>query len=332
MKVLRVGDPHVKVSNLEESRALINFVANVAKFENVDRIEILGDLFHTHAVLRLEIQEFWLWALNLLSDIKETVVLVGNHDLSGDYSSSFSALNVFSLLNKKTLIIVTEPVVLGDIGYVSYVHDNNKFIDLANSVADKGAKVLVCHQTFQGSKYESGFYAADGIPLGEWSERFTHIISGHIHAEQNFGNVIYPGTARWDSISDANQRKGIWTFVHRTGVSSGANGRIQESNFITTENVCSPLKSFSWIYGEPEANWASETGRVTLELVGPSDWIAEQRARFKGKLRIKTKITDSKSSERRKAGINFEDYLKNFYPVTADREGLLKLAKEFQIV
>lgn len=324
--MLRVGDPHVKISNLNESEALMAFVSNVAKFEQVDRIEILGDLFHTHAVIRLEVQEFWTEWLRVLSDICQTVVLVGNHDLSGDYKSRGSALKVFSLMNKPNLIIVDKPVKLGTIGYLPYIHDIKEFIASAEVLGQEGAKVLVCHQTIQGSRYESGFYASDGVPTGKWSELFSAIISGHIHAEQEFENIIYPGTARWDAITDANRRKGIWLFEH-----ANDDGHITSRTFITTENVCSPLKSITYIEGEKEPV-IPENARVSLELVGSSDWVSKEKQKFKGKASIKTKITDIKKLENRKTGSNLEDFLKNVYVSTLDKESLLILAKEYGIV
>ena len=71
MMKLLLGDPHVKKSNLEESQKLMNFVIDVAVSRKVDSIEILGDLFHTHAVKRLEVEDFWIKTLKEVKDEKE---------------------------------------------------------------------------------------------------------------------------------------------------------------------------------------------------------------------------------------------------------------------
>lgn len=325
-RVLRLGDPHAKVSNLDEMKNLVCFVADVANKNKVNRIEILGDLFHSHAVLRLEVQEFWTWALHLLSNICETVVLVGNHDLSGDYGSSFSALSVFTLIKKKNLIIIEKPQCLGCIGYIPYTHDYNTFIDSALALRNGGATVLVCHQTIQGSRYESGIYTPDGIPTGPWSEGYAHVISGHIHAEQKFGNIIYPGTARWDTTADANQRKGIWIYDHDDN-----DGSIKNSEFLSTDKVCSPLLELIYSEGDSEPV-IPENARVSVVLKGSSDWIRKEKVKFKGKVSLKTKFTDVKKLESRKAGKGLEDFIRNLYTTTMDREHLLKLAKEMGIV
>src|SRR5271154_1096110 len=93
LKILRIGDPHAKINNLDEMGRLMDFVLQTAMTHQPERIELLGDLFHTHAVLRLEVQQFWAKYLALLSKHFYTVVLVGNHDLSGNYNSTFSSLS-----------------------------------------------------------------------------------------------------------------------------------------------------------------------------------------------------------------------------------------------
>jgi len=323
MRILRVGDPHAKVNNLSEMTTLMQFVLQTAREHKVDRIELLGDLFHTHAVVRLEVLEFWHLTLRMLASEFETVVLVGNHDQSGDYSKSFSALSVFAE-SIENLIIIEQSTIMGVFGYVPYIHNQEVFINSVQTLADGGANVLICHQTIQGSRYESGFYASDGIPTGEWATRFKHIISGHIHSEQSFENIIYPGTARWDSVVDANQSKGIWLFKH------SEDGTILKSSRISTEKVCSPITELQ--YNEGEVEPVIPEGRVSILLIGTSEWVRKEKEKFVGKAKIRTKFTDTKKTVNRKIGVNFEDFLRNAFPSTMDREHLLALAKEMNIV
>jgi len=317
--ILRVGDPHVRVANIDESDALMSRVAELALSHKVDRIELLGDLFHTHAILRLEVLEFWDNWLDHLSDICEVVVLVGNHDQSGDYNSASHALNVFQRIKKKNLRIVDVAMPIGPIGYISYFHDPAKFVDIANSLVASGARVLVCHQTFNGSRFESGMYAPDGIDPD--LIKADLIISGHIHAQQRFGKVIYPGTARWDTASDANQPKGLWVFEH-----DDQTGAILSEKFISTENVCKPIMSFTYKEGDAGMPDWTPGARVSVELIGSSAWCAQEKEKLKGKCSIKTK------TQNRKAGDNFEQFMSNLFVSTMDKEHLMKLAKELGVV
>lgn len=328
MKVLRVGDPHVKPSNIDESELFLQFILDKARELKVDTIEILGDLFHTHAIIRLEVLEFWHKWLWKLSEEFVTIVLVGNHDIGGDLSSDSHSLSVFVGLNPDKLHIIERPAMIQGIGYLPYIHDNATFIKEANTLAELGAKVLVSHTTYQGSKFENGFYAPDGVDPEQVG--FTLMISGHVHARQRFVTnkgqvVIYPGTGRWDTASDANQEKGLWLVDH------AEDGSIAFEEFLDTKEVCSPIVSVTVREGE-ELPEIPDGTRMRVELIGSSDWIAKQKMALKGRASISTKITDKAKLESRKSGTTLEYFLQNVYVSTMDRENLLKVAKELGLV
>ena len=325
-KVLRVGDPHVKPSNIDESERLLEFVLSKARDLNVDKIEILGDLFHTHAIVRLEVLEFWRKWLPLLAEEFQTIVLVGNHDFSGNLYSTAHALSVFINTHER-LFIIQAPAKIGPIGYMPYIHGNSEFIAAANNLADQGATFLVSHTTYAGSKYDNGMYAPDGVDPDLIDSRITGLLSGHVHAEQQYGRVIYPGTARWDTASDANRRKGIWLFEH------DASGALLGSKFIGTETVCVPLISLEWREGDPAPS-VPEGQRVTVEMIGTSGWIAQQKHLLKGKASVRTKITDSKRPESRQTSRSLEEYILETHKGSKPEvfELLLKFAKEIGVV
>lgn len=321
MKLLRVGDPHVKPSNLEESERLLQFVLETARAQGVGAIELLGDQFHTHAILRLEVVEFWRKWLRALSEEFSTIVLVGNHDQSGNHNSDMHALSVFVSMNPGKLLIVEKPALVQGIGYLPYIHDNAVFVKEANGLADLGAKFLVSHTTYAGSKYDNGMYAPDGVDPDLIDVKLSKLLSGHVHTEQEYGRVIYPGTARWDTASDANKRKGIWVYTHDN------DGSYISRDFISTENVCVPLVSVEWHEGQPEPRF-QDGARVSVELIGTSNWINQQKVNLKTKCSIRTRITDSKRAENRKTGKNLLDYISGTFISTASKDRLIAFAKE----
>lgn len=329
MLILRVGDPHVQVKNIDESEKLMQFVSEKALELKVDRIELLGDLTHTHSVLRLEVLDFWKDWLETLSDICEVVVLVGNHDQSGNANDGLNSLSIFNKLKKRNLKIVEFGTLIGQFAYMPYERDSAKFLEVVNGMAnDHGANVLVCHQTIKGSKYENGFYAPDGVDSELISEKFVNIISGHIHSRQEFGRVIYPGTARWDTVSDANQLKGITYYSHED-----ATGRILDSRFISTEGICSPIIKLVLREGEEDLV-IKENSRTTIELVGSSEWITKQKIKLRGKAHITTKIIDKQKRENRKSGNSLSSFVLQYFEPTngITKESLLKYMQELKIV
>lgn len=326
MKILRVGDPHIRPSNIAEAEKLMQFILETIKKTKVDRLEILGDLFHTHAVVRLEVLEFWDKWLQIFSDIIETVVLVGNHDMGGDYNSKSHALTVFKRIKNERLRIIDKPTIIGIFAYLPYIHSSNVLLESARALASDGAKTLVCHATFSGSQFDNGFYAPEGINPDDIP--FETIISGHIHKEQIIANgkVDYPGTAKWDTASDANEHKGIWLYEH-----DEVTGKTIHRDKISTAKVVTPIMSYKWIEGE-EAPIILEGAKASIELIGSSDWITKQKPKWKGKASISSKFTDKKEKNERKTGNSLENFLNNLYVSTMDRESLLIFAKEIGIV
>lgn len=318
MKILVLGDPHCKPSNLKESEDLMQFVLSKCKELKIDRLEILGDLFDTHTIINLFVFQFWEKWFNKLHDEKiETYVLRGNHDMSGDYSNNYTALQSFSHLNEYIKIVVS-PVKDGPFGYMPYIHDNAEFVEEANSLADQGATILVSHTTYQGSKYDNGMFAPDGVDSDLLDSRLKLLISGHVHSEQEFGRVWYPGTARWLSKSCANRRKGIWLCQH------AEDGKMISKEFISTHEVCTPIVSLVWKQGE-ERPEIPKNSKVDLELVGSSNWVSEQKGELKGQVSLSSKITDIKKSKARKSGKSLYEFLSEHYQAEPEkREKLIK--------
>lgn len=182
MKILRVGDVHCKPNNLEESHKLLQFVLDQALEHKVDVVEFLGDSFDTHDIVRLRVLKFWQHWLTILSDQPfKTRVLIGNHDVTGDYSDPYSALHPFLDLENNNFKIVHEPFLDGVYGYLPYIHSNDEFIEKANALANQGATVLVSHPNYEGAVYDNDTLINKGVSDDSLDSSFHHLIGGHIH-------------------------------------------------------------------------------------------------------------------------------------------------------
>jgi DNA repair exonuclease SbcCD nuclease subunit len=332
MNILRVGDPHIKPSNLEEAEALLYFINDFILEYKPARVEILGDLFHTHAIVRLEVLYFWVEWLDVLlahEDV-EFFVLRGNHDMASDQEHCPSVYSIFKHIRKKNFHYCEYPQVHGPFAYVSYYSDHKKFIEIANNCAlpEHGAKVLICHQTFDGSKYESGIYAPDGIDASKLN--YNLIISGHIHTHQdmmkNGQRILYPGTPKWDTAADANEDKGIWLYEH-----DDSTGAIKHQKLIRTAHVVTKIVKLTWIEGLPLEAIPSGC-KVTVELIGSAKWVEEHKEKLKGHVEIMTNITDRAERKVREPGKNFADFVANKFQTDVNKIELLKYMKGLGIV
>jgi hypothetical protein len=106
-----------------------------------------------------------------------------------------------------------------------------------------------------------------------------------------------------------------------------------DREFISTSGPCIPIISVEWKEGE-EAPQIQEGAKVSIELIGTSAWIAQQKETLKGKASVRTKITDSKNFERRQTGKSLEEFIKGVFKPTAgiDSDRLTQFAKEMGLV
>ena len=315
-KTLVIGDPHVQISNLKDSEKLIDFIINTAIARKVMNVEFLGDLFHTHAVIRIEVIDFWQRSFKkMVASNLNCTVLVGNHDQPGskEKEQEMNALNIFDIHDNFT--IVNKPSEILGTAYIPYMSDRQSFIDAAKKLYDQGAtELLVAHQTFTGAQYENGFFSEEGIDPGLIPQK--QIISGHIHKSQQVGKCFYPGTPKWDTMADANEPKGVWIFTHEDS------GEYVDKEFISTADIVTPIISYDIKEGDvlPEVN-PSARNYVTLE--GKTAWINNIKSKLKN-CNIKIKPTD-RTASKTNSSLSIDKYLESeFEPVAGIEKDELK--------
>lgn len=309
-KVLYVGDPHVQIKNLYDSKNLVDYIIKLAGEQDVDQITFLGDMFHTHAVVRIEVINFWKKALLDISSLgKNIVCLVGNHDQPGSKEKE-QEMNALIALEDLDIYIADKPYFDPDtnISYVPYHSNHELFLNACKELYDQGGKgMLIAHQTFTGAQYENGFFSQDGLDPALVPQE--EIISGHIHKSQQVGKCFYPGTPKWDTMSDANQPKGLYIIDH------GDDGTIRNKKWFSTEDIVTPIKSYEVKEGD-ELPDLKENARNYVVLEGKSAWITRIKKKIKGLANVKVKPTDRAVRVDKKNSSSIEDYLeKEFEPI-----------------
>jgi len=291
----------------------------MANTHNVDKIEFLGDLMHTHAVIRVEVLDFWKKALNRLSFF-EVVILVGNHDQPGSKEKE-QEMNSLNVLKAPAIDIVNRPTIIDGIAYIPYMSDHAAFIKASKDLYDQGAtKLLVAHQNFTVPLY------TDMINPDLVSQEA--VITGHIHEQRQIGKVFQVGTPKWDTMTDANEEKGIWIYEHNE------DGPVKSKLFISTKDVVTPIVKHTLNEGDQEVE-LNEKAKNYIELVGSTAWISLMKKKYKGIAAIKARPTDRKRGiiDRDKA-FSITDYLDTvFKPVDGvSKEDIKNYLKEVSYV
>jgi len=209
IKAVVIGDVHCTADSISDCQSLIELIKTKAQEKSCETLIFLGDLFHTHSVIDSNVLNFWKQTFDdLLSEKYIIYALVGNHDRSSAGSDSGPhALEVFKGYNDN-LKIVDSPIQIDkNIWAIPHYYHNDFFLSTLNNVHQ--ASTIFTHATFDGSQYDNGFYAPDGIDVSNYPHTF---ISGHLHTQHSLNNFIYTGSPRWLTASDANNPKSIWYF------------------------------------------------------------------------------------------------------------------------
>ena len=302
MRFLFVGDPHVTVEELPDCQNLLNLVFDTYEKENPDKVIFLGDLHHNHALVRVEVTDFWIKNLSRFNKDK-VVLLVGNHDRPNDSSATAHALQAYRGLGK---VVERLEILYEHIAVAPYYPSNYRLIeDVALLKKTNKIDTLICHQTFDGSKFESGFFAPEGLDpvlLG-----IDLVISGHIHTRQTLnwcsGDIEYIGSPRWRTIADSNEIKGLCIY----------DTVMNDFDFIDTSTACSPIgrgsvTDVSQLDSIPYVN--NPKARLHIDVPGPKAEVEIQTALIKAKL-PKAKIRPVYTDETKKASVTESEGIHN---------------------
>lgn len=268
-----VGDPHVVVEELDECRRLAAFILEKQRLHPEATTILLGDLYNNHANIRVEVMAFW---DQFFADATKTIALVGNHDRPHHGDSRTHSLMAHA--KHPGVQVVDKPVAVDGIGLFPYMETPEAFAEALKAVGD--IKYLICHQTFQGARYEAGFYAPDGVPT-ESLPAGLQVISGHIHSPQKVGDrVWYPGAPRWRSVADANIDR--FVYLVRLDLTSSLSPMVVEQ-WPTETAGCTPIR-IQTVETMTEVEAVTVTPGLRVQLQGDEAFVrkAEKALKEKG--------------------------------------------------
>ncbi len=303
-RYLFVGDPHAEPHDLPDARALADFIWRCAKRTGAT-VLIAGDLYHTHAIIHAEVQYFW-WGFleELRHDKIKSVLIKGNHDAPGTHGSLATPL----LTHYDQAVVVSPgPLVQDNILFCPYT-DGKTLVLWSEKFPECGT--LVCHQTFDGSRYENGFFAGDGVDPNLIKQK--RIISGHIHTPQEFGKVWYPGAPRWRTLSDANIDRAIWLLEFDD------NGHLVKRTPFDTGDDCRRIHHFVDTPATPVVVTPNPKDEYRVDLHGPQAWIDERLPYYQGWAKVRATRTDGRTEvvvkESEGVGVALEKYVDAYQP------------------
>lgn len=324
-RFLWVGDPHAEAQDLADCQALADYVVGLA-VEHDATVILAGDLYDTHAIIHADVQLFWWDFFQALRQHEVSVIVIkGNHDQPGVVGSRATALLAHV---KQATCVLYGPKVLGsNLLFCPYASGDQL---LAWSQEHPECRTLFCHQTFDGSVYDNGFFAGDGVDPNLIKQKL--VISGHIHTPQHFGKVWYPGAPRWRTLSDANVNRAVWLLEF-----SDEGDLVKKTSF-DTGVVCrriifeedSPTDPIDLV----KVPAAKDEWHVTIK--GPAAFVEERLPLFEGRARIRTVRTDARAvvrvRESEGVAVAFNKFLDGFEPRRGTSKDVLRDLAQDRIV
>ena len=207
MRILFIGDPHIKTDNHDEIDILLLQLETICDDEKVDQIVIGGDLMHYHERIFTQALNKTLEFVRRLSIKCPVDILVGNHDMINNqqFLTSNHWLNVFHSFHNVTVIDKPLKRISGEFVYLlcPYVFPG-RFIEALETVELdwKTCHLIFAHQEFKGCKMGS-IISSEG---DDWKIEYPQVISGHIHDNQKINNIYYPGSPLQHAFGDTDKR------------------------------------------------------------------------------------------------------------------------------
>lgn len=197
MNGLFVGDVHIRVDNFPEIDQLQSVISEYIVSHSLDFVVLGGDILHYHERLHTLTMNRAIKFMRAFSEICETYVLVGNHDMINN--QQYLNENHWMVILKNThprLHIIDYPISLSfgnyKVGMCPYVFPG-KFKETMRLVDTpiEEYSILFAHQEFKGCKM-GAIVSEEG---DEWEETLPLVVSGHIHNKQRpQPNIVYSGT------------------------------------------------------------------------------------------------------------------------------------------
>ena len=198
MRFIKIADIHLSLygqdpyieglpERLYNLNQVLRRVANYALENEISKIVIGGDVFHTKSIIHSVAQSVLLDYINEYTRKGlEFIIIDGNHDMSSKSGDGVSALKCLDSISGVDMIHT--PKVIENILFVPW---NAKTMEETIKRGDQD--YLISHFGLNEAELNSGISIVSDLGLDDL-RRFRHCYLGHYHKGQTVGNVTYVGS------------------------------------------------------------------------------------------------------------------------------------------
>ena len=177
----------------------------------------LGDVFDNRQSVNLKFNNYAIDLFTRISQMIETHIIVGNHDIYYKHSNDVSSLDSFKFI--PNLHVYKQPHVV-DFGtakclmlpWCSTPEVEAEYLEKYSGKAD----YIFSHSEMKGLMLNKKSKQEHGTPVGKFAA-YKRVYSGHIHYAQRNKNVVMVGNAYQMTRSDGDNPKGVFLLDFETG-------------------------------------------------------------------------------------------------------------------
>ena len=184
----------------EDCVQFIEWMIKEAHARGITKCIFMGDWHHSRSTINVKTLNYStkLWRL-LNASFEEIYFIVGNHDLF--YKEDREISSVEFVNDYKNFIIVDEPAIYNDVGFVPWVVS-----DEWDNIQSMDVTYMFGHFEFPKFKVNANYEMPDhGKYAAEDLKHIRTVFSGHFHKRQNKNNVQYIGNCFPHSYSDVDE-------------------------------------------------------------------------------------------------------------------------------
>lgn len=209
INVITIGDPHIKIDNLEIIDQYIEKIESTVDRINPDLVVVLGDVLHSHERIHTTAMNYAYEFIHRLAKLCPVYVLVGNHDYINN-SQFLTDNHWMNGMKQWNNVVIVDKVITINVNSIPLVLSPyvfpGRFIEALDTLTDvnwKEAKAIFCHQEFKGCKM-GAMISTEG---DAWNAEWPQIISGHIHDKQWVGeNIYYAGSSMQHAFGESHDK------------------------------------------------------------------------------------------------------------------------------
>lgn len=211
MKAILTADLHFsaysndkvdKYTNLPERLSgiylsIMNMI-NYARDNGLNRIIVIGDIFHNKSIIYSVAQSLLLDIVRNNKDI-QWIMMDGNHDLNSMTGNGVSAIKCLD--NEKNVITIHETTMMENIILVPW-----NPVTMINDLKNGKTEYALAHLGLNEGVLNSGISLVSDIGLKDLKQ-YKKVYLGHYHTNQIVGNCEYIGSLADSDWNDKNQTK-----------------------------------------------------------------------------------------------------------------------------